>query len=127
MLMAAGMVLPMLAGCGAAIQKITSLKINNNSISVPIDLFEKNKLQIIRPEKWEYEIAVLQKQDGTYSALLLKCTHFENQLSAESNGFSCSAHGSRFNSEGTVIKGPAEEPLKKYKTSINNNELIISI
>ena len=63
----------------------------------------------------------------TYSALLMQCTHMDNQLSAEQNGFSCSLHGSRFNSEGNVIKGPAEMPLKKYETSVNNENIIIKI
>ncbi len=94
---------------------------------MPLSLFEKGSLQFVRPKGWLYDIAVQKKSDGTYEALLMQCTHMDNQLMPAQNGFSCSLHGSKFNTEGKVIKGPAEMPLKKYSTSINNTNLVIII
>ena len=41
------------------------------------------------------------------------------------NGFLCTLHGSKFNLDGKVIKGPAEHPLKKFTTSLDQEELVI--
>ena len=123
----AAFMLPSLTGCSPAAFSIYKTTVAGNAITLPLSIFEKNNLQIVRPQGWQYDIAVQKKPDGNYTAILMECTHMENQLTASQNGFSCSLHGSRFNAEGEVIKGPAEFPLKKYPTSIQNNTLILSI
>ncbi len=123
----AALLLPSLTGCGPAAFNIYKTMVTNNAIELPLSLFEKNSLQIIRPQGWQYDIAVQKNPEGDYTAILMECTHMENQLTASQNGFSCSLHGSRFNAEGEVIKGPAEFPLKKYSTSIHHDTLILSI
>lgn len=123
----AGLLLPSLTGCSPAAFNVYKTAAADNIIELPLSLFEKNSLQIVRPQGWQYDIAVQKKAEGNYTAILMECTHMENQLTASQNGFSCSLHGSRFNANGEVIKGPAEFPLKSYPTSIQNNKLILSI
>ncbi len=101
--------------------------VNNNEIEVPLSLFNNQPFQVISPEKFDYEIAVEKKSDNTYKALLLRCTHQDNQLTTTGNGFNCSLHGSKFDKEGNVIKGPADIPLQQLKTRIENNHLFIHI
>lgn len=122
---AAAMILPGLTGCSPAAYSVFKTERIENKITIPLSLFEKNKLQFIRPKGWDYDIAVQQKEDGSFTALLLQCTHLDNQLSPAQNGFSCSLHGSKFNRDGVVVKGPAEIALKKFKTIISNTNLII--
>jgi Rieske Fe-S protein len=57
----------------------------------------------------------------------MQCTHQENQLDVTGNGFSCSLHGSQFDKDGNVLKGPAEDHLQRYKTTIKNNNLVIEV
>ncbi len=123
----AALLIPSLTGCSPAAFNIYKTTVTNNVIELPLSLFEKNNLQIVRPHGWQYDIAVHKKPDGNYTAILMECTHMDNQLTASQNGFSCSLHGSTFNEEGEVIKGPAEFPLKKYSTSIRHDKLILSI
>jgi Rieske Fe-S protein len=123
---AAAIVLPNLPGCSPAYSVYKTAAVNN-TIEMPLQLFDKNNLQFVRPKGWQYDIAVQKMNDGNFEALLLRCTHADNQLMPSQNGYSCSLHGSQFNSGGTVVKGPAELRLKKYTTTINNNNLIISI
>lgn len=122
---AAAVMLSTVGGCSPS--PVFKTSVVNNRIEVPLPLFEKSSLQLVRPKGWQYDIAVQKNADGTYQALLMQCTHMENQLSLAQNGFSCSLHGSRFNKDGKVTKGPAEASLKKFNTSIGNNNLIISI
>ena len=122
---AAAMLLPGMTGCSPAAYTVFKTAVVENKITIPLILFAKNKLQLVRPKEWQYDIAVQKKEDGTYSALLLQCTHMNNQLVSEQNGFYCSLHGSRFTNDGAVVKGPAEISLKKFKTIISNTDLII--
>jgi Rieske Fe-S protein len=124
--MAAGYTLPKLTGCAPAYTVFKTTAVNNK-VEVPLALFEKSPVQFVRPQGWYFDIAVHKKEDNTFTALLLQCTHQENQLTPSGNGFQCSLHGSQFDQEGNVRKGPAENALKKYSTSINSTNLIINI
>jgi Rieske Fe-S protein len=127
MLLTAGLILPTLSGCGPAAYRIINAEISNDQITIPLSTFTQSSLLLVRPKGWYYAIAIRKKEDGSFSALLLKCTHQDNQLTAAGNGYSCSLHGSVFNKDGKPIKGPAEKPLKQYLTSADQNDLIIHI
>jgi Rieske Fe-S protein len=124
---AAAIILPHLSGCSPATYNVYKTEVMNNRIEVPLQTFDKNNLQYVRPQGWQYDIAVHRKADGTYAAMLMQCTHMDNQLRPSQNGYTCSLHGSRYDIEGNVVKGPAEVQLKKFSTSVNNNLLIIYI
>ena len=117
------------AGSLAACSQLPIYKtaIVENKIAVPLSLFQQSSLHLVKPDGYEYNIALQKEADGTYTALLLRCTHSDNQLSSTGNGFVCNLHGSHFDKEGLVLKGPAEHSLKKLRTSINSNEVIIHL
>ena len=125
---AAGMLLPMLESCGTA-QKTAVYKTAaiGNKIEIPVSLFTEKKIQIVRAKGQYYDIAVQQHEDKTYTALLMRCTHMDNQLNLSGNGYRCSLHGSEIDNEGHVKKGPAEQPLKRYHVTQEKDKLIITI
>jgi Rieske Fe-S protein len=125
LLMATGFLMPALSSCGPATYQVFNATPAGDKINVPADSFAKAPLVLVRPKGWFYSIALRKKEDDTYSALLLKCTHQDNQLTAASDGFSCSLHGSVFNRDGQVTKGPAERALTAYRVTIDNNNIII--
>jgi len=126
LLLTAGAILPTLSGCSPA-YKVINTEIHDNQVEIPLAGFAQSPLQLIRPKGWLYSIAVRKKEDNTYSAFLLKCTHQDNQLAPAPNGYSCSLHGSTFNVEGHVTKGPAERPLKEYPVTTDTTNLIIHL
>src|ERR1700748_1705840 len=125
LLIAAGWMLPALSGCGPGAYQVFNTEVKEDNILVPADTFAKGPLLLVRPKGWFYSIAVRKKEDNTYTALLLKCTHQDNQLTAAADGYSCSLHGSAFNRDGQVTKGPAERPLTSYPVTVDNNNIII--
>ena len=122
----AGFSLTQLIGCATAFP-IYKTSITNGSLNVPLNLFDKSVLQIVRPAGWYYDVAVQKNTDNSYSALLLQCTHQENQLTPTGSGYHCSLHGSDFDKQGNVRKGPAEQPLHHFKTSVENNFISIHV
>lgn len=128
MLAAAGYFLPKLAGCSAATYAVFKTELVNKKITIPLTMFDQSPIQFVRPKGWYYDIAVQKNTDNTYTALLLQCTHQENQLTPSgNNGYTCSLHGSQFDKNGVVKKGPAQQPLERYYTQIENSNLIIQI
>jgi Rieske Fe-S protein len=99
----------------------------NNMLEVPLSIFEQKSFQIISPTNFEYEIAIEKTDASNYKALLLKCTHYDNQLTPTGSGYTCSLHGSKFDKEGNVINGPAAHALKQLKTQLTNTSLLINI
>lgn len=101
--------------------------IANNKVTVPVSLFAQSDFQVIQPKDLFYNIGLRKEKDGTYTALLLRCTHADNQLISTGNGFKCNLHGSTFDKEGQVTQGPAERSLKKYQTEIISDQIIIHL
>jgi Rieske Fe-S protein len=122
----AGMVVSSLSSCGTALP-VYKTDVAANKIAVPVSLFDNSEFQLVQPKSMYYNIGLKKEKDGTYTALLLRCTHADNQLIPTGNGFKCTLHGSAFDKEGSVTNGPAERPLKKYPTEIISNQIIIHI
>jgi cytochrome b6-f complex iron-sulfur subunit len=59
--------------------------------------------------------AVLINNNGRFTALSLVCTHLGCTVEVKPDGFACPCHGSRFNSDGYPVKGPAATPLKALR------------
>jgi Rieske Fe-S protein len=126
LLAGAGILISELTACGPT-AKVMQLPVTQNAVRMPVTSFLTGQLQIVRPEGWLYNIAVRKTGDEQYEALLLQCTHQQNQLLVNPNGFQCTLHGSLFTKDGRIVKGPAEFPLKSFPTSVEQGQLIIQL
>src|SRR5512143_992496 len=73
------------------------------------------------------DVLVARTAADTFVALSAGCTH----QACEITGFSgqdyvCPCHGSRFDSSGRVVNGPAVTPLPQFQTQFNNDVLTIT-
>jgi Rieske Fe-S protein len=59
-------------------------------------------------------VALMREGDMVY-ALDLVCTHLGCTVTVTGSGLSCPCHGSRFDRQGRVLKGPADRPLNRLK------------
>ena len=118
---AAAFLIPALPGCSPASSVYKTSITPDNYILIPKNEVFETGVKIIRPEGWIYDIALHKKDDGKFTALLLRCTHMDNQLSQASGGYICHLHGSRFSADGNVIKGPAERSLESFPVSYDAN------
>jgi Rieske Fe-S protein len=130
MLGMAALVMPTLVSSASAKEKKrkpykTELT-ENNEIIIPISLFVDTKMQIVTVKGWDFDIAVIQKEDLSFNVFLLKCTHMDNALKSAPEGFTCSLHGSSYNLMGDVTQGPAEKSLEQYKAIQKEENIIIT-
>jgi len=121
----AGLVVGSLSSCAAL--PMYKATVDGNKIAVPASLFAQSSFQIVQAKGLYYNIGLRKETDNTYTALLLRCTHADNQLTPTGNGFKCSLHGSAFDTEGHVMQGPAEKPLTKYSTEVIQGNIIIHL
>jgi len=126
LLAGAGFLISDLTACSPS-TKVLKLPVVQDTVRLPLTGFSKESMQILRPDGWLYDIAVRKTSPDQYEALLLECTHLQNQLIVDPNGFKCTLHGSQFDLNGQVVKGPAEIPLKKYSTHVDQGQLVIQL
>ncbi len=124
---ATGLLVPQLTACTTSKYRVYKTAVTNKTIEVPASMFASSSLQIVRPTGWNRDIALQKQPDGSYTALLLECTHQENPLTITGNGFHCSLHGSDFDRNGKVRKGPAETALTRYETIIQSDTIFIHV
>ena len=55
--------------------------------------------------------ALLIRNEQGFTALSLVCTHIGCTVEKTAEGFSCPCHGSRYDLQGKVVRGPASESL----------------
>jgi nitrite reductase/ring-hydroxylating ferredoxin subunit len=120
----AGTAAGMLESCSAV--KVYNTKADNGKVTIALAEFAESNTRIIRVEGLAYDMLVTKKADGTFTALLMKCTHQDFNLTAGRNGLYCGLHGSAFNLDGQVTNGPATGALRKFSVQQQDQYLIIS-
>src|SRR5687768_16184564 len=82
--------------------------------SIPLSQLRPGKAAMV---KFENEsLAAYRDPDGTLFAVSPVCTHMKCKVhwNGVENSWDCPCHGSRFAPDGTVIEGPATEPLRQH-------------
>ena len=114
----------LLSGCSSVAVYRTS--VTENQITIPKSLFAEGDVRLIHANNLEYQVA-LRKHGDRYTALLLRCTHAENPVTSAGNGFTCSLHGSTFDTNGAVTRGPASLPLEQLTTVEYPDKIVIHL
>jgi nitrite reductase/ring-hydroxylating ferredoxin subunit len=70
---------------------------------------------------------VLFKKGEGFHAVLMRCTHRGAELRVTGDRLECPAHGSRFDSHGAVLEGPASSPLRVFPVVERDGRILISL
>ncbi|HEX7568111.1 MAG TPA: Rieske (2Fe-2S) protein [Anaerolineaceae bacterium] len=62
--------------------------------------------------------ALLLHTQAGFSAISLVCTHLGCTVESKPEGFACPCHGSRFDLQGNVTRGPAGKSLISLRTGV---------
>ncbi len=65
--------------------------------------------------------ALLIHNENGFTAISLVCTHLGCTLESKQDGFACPCHGSRFDLNGNVVRGPANKALSSLKVSVTDD------
>lgn len=87
----------------------------------------RRKYVLLKNEKLRYPIVVFEIAEGSYSALLMKCTHNGCELQPAGTYLICPCHGSEFDNLGKVQNPPAEQNLQTFQISADDNFIYVQI
>ncbi|MFI2415397.1 FAD-dependent oxidoreductase [Streptomyces sp. NPDC018947] len=79
----------------------------------PVDALPPGEGAVVRVDG--HRLAVYRDDDGALHAVSPRCTHLGClvDFNAAERAWECPCHGSRFGTDGTVIQGPATNPLER--------------
>jgi Rieske Fe-S protein len=120
-----GLLLASLDSCAST--PVFDTRVIDQKITVPLSAFAHSDSQIVQPSNLLFDIALHRTSDGTFRALVLQCTHATNQLTTTGDGFACPAHGSTFDIEGNVTRGPAQHPLHELPTERTETTIVVHL
>lgn len=68
---------------------------------------------------------ITQPSAGVFEGFAARCTHAGCALTAVTDGAAvCPCHGSRFNLDGTVARGPATQPLTTRAVTVRGGQIV---
>lgn len=85
---------------------------------------ENGSLKVI-PKGATDPIYVLALGNRRFVALSPICTHLGCTVEIEPSRLVCPCHGSNYDREGRVLRGPAEEPLANYRVELTSDDVLI--
>ncbi len=123
----------LLTSCESIYYATSSIK--NNPLIVPLSEFEIPKKKeltyrsfvLVKTPKEDFPICLYKTGENEYTAALMKCTHRGCELNVGGGIYSCPCHGSEFDTNGGVLEGPADQNLKTFKTTIQNENIYIEL
>ena len=71
-------------------------------------------------------VAIIRSEEEVY-ALSLVCTHLGCTLNVTAENLVCPCHGSIFDRQGKVIKGPSDKPLKRLDVEERGDKLVVLV
>jgi cytochrome b6-f complex iron-sulfur subunit len=119
------------AGCGSAAY-FAQTNVQEQKIAVPKSEFQYLKKEEVRTRSHVFVrlpqsgFPVCLYKTGTgYTACLLECTHRGCEVEVHGSRYVCPCHGSEFSPDGAVLEGPAERPLKIFKTTEDETHIYV--
>ena len=91
------------------------------------DKVKYRKYIIAHNPKLRYPICIYRMDNGSYKAILMRCTHQGAELQAFGDKLQCPAHGSEFNKEGRVMNMPADKDLRTFPVRVEKDFIKISL
>ncbi|HEX2976526.1 MAG TPA: ubiquinol-cytochrome c reductase iron-sulfur subunit [Bacteroidales bacterium] len=102
---------------------------NNQNTTITVDLSQPENASLNTTGGYKVIRDILVFNTGSaYLALSSVCTHQGCTVAYNSsaNKIQCPCHGSEFSTSGSVINGPASQPLASYAVSKSGNVLTIT-
>lgn len=87
----------------------------------------QRKFVLAKAVQYDFPICIYKTGEENYSALLMECTHKGCELQPQGDYLICPCHGSEFSNKGIVQNPPAEEKLKTFPITTDNEHIYIRL
>lgn len=115
-----GTLATLLTGCTTVRYVSGAENTTTNVVTVPLAEFADGAFVVVRKSgKLPAPVYLSKHADGTFSALVMKCTHKGCEVRPAGDLLICPCHGSEFTNKGVVLSPPALENLLSFRTSVD--------
>ena len=113
-------------------QSFVRAEIHANRARVPLEQLSLENSTLVYVEPLAATVALDWLSDdtpdaGRWRAMLLVCTHRGCNVAPSRGGYLCPCHDSRFDAEGTVLVGPAVDPLPELFCVVEEDALYVTM
>lgn len=120
-----GGIIPVLEGC--ITYRYAEFTSEGDKLVVEKKVFQEDRFVLLRNPRDRSPIYLRKDSDEHYTALLLECTHKQCTVNPAKETLSCPCHGSRYDTEGRVLEGPARKRLLRYEVSSDDTNIYIQL
>ena len=96
-----------------------------NSAVIPLPVFSDKNFVIIQTTKFHEPVYIAKQPDNSFIALRMYCTHKGCTIKDTADKFVCPCHGSEFAHDGSVLHGPAKEPLQSFPVTTDASNVTV--
>jgi cytochrome b6-f complex iron-sulfur subunit len=114
-----------LTGCKTAEQIPAAY--SEGKLSLPLAGYGNRKFAVIKNAKLPAPLYLTRNSEGSFSAVLLQCTHKNCELRPSPTVLTCPCHGSEFSTDGKVLSPPAVKPLTSFPVTADTEKIIIQL
>lgn len=126
---AAALATGVLAGCASLVAR--PVVIDNGRIRLSRrqhpELADPRGSLRLMPAGWDDPLYLLVLDGGGLAAVSSVCTHRGCTVDPGGPGLECPCHGSQYDREGRVMRGPASRALSRYPVHSSGDEIVIEI
>jgi Rieske Fe-S protein len=123
--LAGGLATSSLTACAGAPYVVP--RVTPAGLVVPSSVLDERGEAFLQAPGMERPVYLRRDASGRVSALLASCTHRGCQPEPLGDRLVCPCHGSEFSFDGSVLAGPAEEPLTSYEVSEADGMVIVRL
>lgn len=96
-------------------------------VKVDKEKTSQRKYILVKTEELTFPICIYKLTENNYSALLMECTHKSCELQPHGDYLVCPCHGSEFTKQGAVQNPPAEQDLRTFKITHDEENLYLQL
>ena len=126
---AAAIAIALVPGCASLVTR--RVPVENGIVRLSLrqnpELSEPRGTLRLMPDGWDDPVYLLVLDGGGFAAVSSICTHRGCTVDLGGPGLACPCHGSQYDREGQVVRGPASRALGRYPGRSPGDELIIEV
>jgi Rieske Fe-S protein len=124
----AGVLAPLATGCGGV--PVLTRGVRGGRFTVALEEFraaasEGDAIAVDVGDGWP--VLLMRGDDDRFFAVSSRCTHQSCRVRPAAGGLVCPCHGSAFDREGRVVRGPAQRPLPAYRVTVAGPDLHVEM
>ncbi|MBK7944577.1 MAG: Rieske (2Fe-2S) protein [Flavobacteriales bacterium] len=111
-------VIPIAASLEGCATSAKAFAVKDGVLELTTDELDKSGRTVVKADGLANKLIIVKRADGNYTALELNCPHKNGPLKEKGGMLECEWHGSTFDFDGQVTKGPSKSGLKSYPVEV---------